>query len=173
VEASGSGNGNSQGDGERRERRTGILIGVLVTAVIALGVALAIVVAGDDSSDDDSPTTSTSATTPPPSTSPRTTVTTTPPPTTTTTTPAGPTIDQIQAKTAAQRGASQEAGRMGIGIPAPDWDARCTALGGTDRAGNWTCQVAANGGQCSGTINAVARAPGVAATRNPRIACGE
>ena len=167
--------GSGPGNGERRARRTGILIGFLVAAVIALGVALAVVVIGDDSDDDDSPTTSTSATTPPPSTAPRTTVTTTPPPTqpTTPTTPAGPTIDQIQAKSAAQRGASQEAGRMGIGIPPPEWDARCTALGGTDRSGSWTCQVAANGGQCSGTITAVARAPGVAATRNPRVACGE
>jgi cytoskeletal protein RodZ len=154
------------------ERRTGILIGFLAALVVGLGVALALVVTGDDS---DSPSTTTvtstaTPTTPGTVTSPPPTQTTTP---TTPTVPSGPTIDQVQAKAAAQRGASQEAGRMGIGIPAPDWDARCTALGGRAQAGNWTCQVASNGGQCAGTITAVARAPGVAATRNPRIACGE
>ena len=168
MEASGPENG------ERRARRTGILIGFLIAAVIGLGVGLALALTSDDSDDDDSPTTPTSATTAPPPTT-QTTVTTTPPTqtTTTTTTPSGPTINQVQAKAAAQRGASQEAQRFGIGIPPAEWDARCTATGGTVQAYNWTCQVAANGGQCSGTINAVARAPGVAQSRNPRIACGE
>jgi hypothetical protein len=156
-------------DGERRARRTGVLIGLLVALVIGLGVALALVVTGDDDSPDPSPTTPTLTTTP---TNPDTTVTE-PPPTQTTTAPAAPTIDQVQAKAAAQRGASAEAGRFGIGIPPGEWDTRCTATGGTDRAATWTCQVAANGGQCSGTITSFARAPGVAATRNPQIGCGE
>jgi hypothetical protein len=159
------------GNGERRARRTGILIGFLVAAVIGLGVALALALGGDDDNSDEPVTTPTSATTQT-TASTETTVTTTPP-TTTTTTPSGPTITQTQAKAAAQRGASAAAEHFGISIPPGDWDARCTAVGGRSDAATWSCQVAANSGQCAGPITAYARAPGVAATRDERIGCGE
>jgi cytoskeletal protein RodZ len=166
MEASGPENG------ERRARRTGILIGLLVAAVIGLGVALALVLAGDDDNKKDEPiTTPTSATTQTTQTT-DTTITTTPP-TTTTTTPSTPTISQTQAKAAAQRGASASVVKFGITIPPSDWDARCTAVGGTDQAATWGCQVAANSGQCSGSITAFARAAGVAGTRNAQVGCGE
>jgi hypothetical protein len=166
MEASGPENG------EERARRTGILIGFLVAAVIGLGVALALVLSGDDDKTTNKPvTTPTSATTETTVTT-ETTITTTPP-TTTTTTPSSPTINQTQAKSAAQRGASASVVRFGISIPPSDWDARCTAVGGTDEAATWSCQVASNSGQCAGSITAYARAPGVAGTRNPRIGCGE
>jgi hypothetical protein len=160
------------GNGERRARRTGILIGFLVAAVIGLGVGLAFALGGDDDNEDEPATTPTAATTQATITT-ETTVTTTPPPTTTTTTPSSPTITQPQAKAAAQRGASAAVVRFGITIPPNDWDARCTAVGGTDEAATWSCQVAANSGQCAGTITAYARAPGVPATRNARVGCGE
>jgi hypothetical protein len=166
MEASGPENG------ERRARRTGILIGFLVAAVIALGVGLALALSGDDDDQEKSATTPASVTTAP-TASTETTVTTTEPSTTTTTAPSVPTIDQVQAKAAAQRGASAEAVKSGITIPPADWDARCTAVGGRDQAATWSCQVASNSGQCSGSITAFARAPGVAGTRNPQIACGE
>ena len=157
-------------NGERRARRTGILIGFLIAAVIGLGVALALVLANDDDGGEGvtTPTAATRATAPT-----ETTVTATEPPTTTTTTPSAPTIDQVQAKAAAARGAAAQVERFGITIPPSGWDTRCTAAGGTDQAAVWTCQVVANGGQCSGTIVAFARAPGVAATRNPQIGCAE
>jgi hypothetical protein len=164
MEASGPENG------EQRARRTGILIGFLVAAVIGLGVALALVLS-DDEDKTEPATTPTSATTQSTATT-ETTVTTTPP-TTTTTTPSAPTIDQTQAKSAAQRGAAAEVVKFGITIAPNDWDARCTAVGGTDQAAAWSCQVAANGGQCAGAITAFARAPGVPATRGARIGCGE
>jgi hypothetical protein len=166
MEASGPENG------ERRARRTGILIGFLVAAVIGLGVALALALGSDDDGKNDKVvTTPTSATTGTTATT-ETTITTAPP-TTTTTTPSGPTINQTQAKSAARRGASASAGQSGITIPPSDWDARCTAVGGTDEAETWSCQVAANSGQCAGSITAYARAPGVPATRNPQVGCGE
>ena len=159
-------------DGERRARRTGVLIGFLAALVIALGVALAIVLSGGDSGKDKTSATTPTATTAPTTPSTETTVTTTEPPTTTTA-PDGGTIDQVQAKEAARRGASVEVTHFGISIPPQDWDARCTAAGGFDRAPVWTCQVAANGGQCSGTLFAIARPGGVPGTREPHIACGE
>jgi len=159
-------------NGEKRARNTGILIGFLVAAVIGLGVALALVLSGGDD-DKDKTTPATTPTTP--TTQPtETTVTTTPP--TTTTGPSGsttPTIDQTQAKAAAQRAAAAKAGTFGISIPPPEWDARCTAQGGTDQSASWSCQVAANGGQCSGSVTAIATAPGVAGTRNVDVGCGE
>src|SRR3954452_19551039 len=158
-------------NGERRARRTGILIGVLVAVVIGLGVALALVLTNDDDKDGGEVTTPTAATT---ATAPtQTTVTETEPQTTTTAPPSTPTIDQGQAKQAAARGASAEVRRFGITVAPSDWDTRCTAQGGTDQSATWTCQVAANGGQCSGTIVAFARAAGVAGTRNPQVGCGE
>ena len=159
-------------DGEQRARRTGVLLGVLATLVVALGIALGIVIASDDDdgSDDPDVTQATSATQ---RTQPTVTVTEPPPPTTTTTAPSEPTITQTQAKAAAARGASAEAAKGGIGLPPSEWDVRCTAAGGGADAQSWTCQAAANGGQCAGTIVAYARAPGVAATREPRIGCGE
>src|SRR3954447_22359264 len=118
MEASGPENGEN---GENRARNTGILIGFLVAAVIGLGVALALVLSGgDDDKDKTQPaTTPTSATQTTQST--ETTITTTPP-TTTTTTPSTPTIDQTQAKAAAQRGAAAAITKFGIMIPPPDWD---------------------------------------------------
>lgn len=158
-------------DGERGARTTGILIGFLAALVIALGVALAFALSdGDSGKDGGTATTPTAATAP--TTGPTETTVTTAEPTTTTAAPAGPTIDQVQAKEAAARGAAAEVVRFGITIPPSGWEARCTALGGTDQSGSWTCQVS-SGGQCSGTITAIARAPGVAVTRTPRIACGE
>ena len=160
------------GNGERRARRTGILIGLLVAAVIGLGVGLALALGGDDDNKtDESVTTPTSATTQATTTT-ETTVTTTPP-TTTTTTPSGPTINQTQAKSAVRRGASAAVVHFGISIPPGDWDARCTAVGGRSDAATWSCQVASNSGQCAGPITAYARAPGVPATRDERIGCGE
>ena len=159
------------GNGERRARRTGILIGLLVAAVIGLGVGLALALGGDDDKKDESVTTPTSATTQA-TTATEKTVTTTPPPTTTTT-PSGATITQTQAKSAAQRGASAAVVHFGISIPPGDWDARCTAVGGRSDAATWSCQVASNSGQCAGPITAFARAPGVPATRDERIGCGE
>jgi hypothetical protein len=156
-------------DGERRTRRTGILIGFLAAAVLALGVALAVVLANDD--DGGSPTTPTAATRT--ETVPTTVTTTAPPTVTTTTTPSSPTINQVQAKSAAARGAAAEVQRAGITIPPGDWDVRCTASGGGTQASTWSCQVSGNGGQCQGTITSFARAPGVAGTRDPEIGCGE
>jgi hypothetical protein len=167
VEASGP---QSPDDGERR---TGVLLGVLATLVLGGGIALGIVLASDDDGGSDGPavTATAPATTAAPTT---TTVTTTEPaPPTTATQPAPATITQEQAKAAAARGASEEAAKGGIGIPPSDWDVRCTAAGGGPRAVKWTCQAAANSGQCSGTIVAYARAPDVAATTDPRIGCGE
>jgi len=164
--------GSGPENGEKRARRTGILIGFLVAAVIGLGVGLAFALSGDDDGKDEPVTTPTSATTGTTVTT-ETTVTTTPPTTTTTTTPSGPTITQVQAKAAAQRGASAAVVKFGITIPPSDWDARCTAVGGTDQAATWSCQVASNGGQCSGSITAFARAPGVAGTRDAQVGCGE
>jgi hypothetical protein len=169
MEASGPDNGN----GEKRARNTGILIGVLVAAVIGLGVALALVLAGGDD-DKDKTESATTPTTPTTQTtqSTETTITTTPP-TTTTTTPPEATITQVQAKAAAQRAAAAKAGTFGISIPPPEWDARCTAAGGTDQSASWSCQVAANGGQCAGSVTAFARAPGVPGVRNVNVGCGE
>jgi hypothetical protein len=166
MEASGPDNG------EKRARNTGILIGVLVAAVVGLGVALALVLAGGDD-DKDKTQPATTPTLPTQTTQPTDTTVTTTPPTTTTTPPSTPTIDQTQAKAAAQRGAAAAVTRFGISIPPPDWDARCTAAGGTDQAATWSCQVASNGGQCSGSITAFATAAGVAATRNAQVGCGE
>jgi hypothetical protein len=155
------------GNGERRERRTGILLGVLGTLVLALAIGLGILLASNSDSGSDGTTATAQATT-------TTAVTTTEPaPPTTATAPAAPTITQEQAKAAAAQGASAEAAKGGIGIPPSDWDVRCTAAAGGPRAVKWTCQAAANGGQCSGTIVAYARAPDVAATSDPRIGCGE
>jgi hypothetical protein len=157
-------------DGERRSRRTGILIGFLAAAVLALGVALAVVLANDDD-DGGSPTMPTAATRT--ETVPTTVTTTAPPTVTTTTTPSSPTINQVQAKSAAARGAAAEVQRAGITIPPGDWDVRCTASGGGTQASTWSCQVSGNGGQCQGTITSFARAPGVAGTRDREIGCGE
>jgi len=157
-------------NGERRARRTGVVLGVLATLVLALGVGLGLVLASDDDGSDDPTVTAPTATAQPT----QATVTVTQPPApTATTAPGPPTITQPQAKAAAARAASAEAEKGGIGIPPRDWDVRCTALSGAPDAGTWTCQAAANGGQCSGTVVVYARAPGVAATRDPRIGCGE
>jgi hypothetical protein len=160
---------------DKGERRRLVLLGFLGALVLGLGVALAIVLASNSGPDKAvvTGTTPTTATTAPPT---QTTVTTTEPPTVTTSTtvvPTEPTIDQSQAKAAAARGASAEAAKGGIHIPPSGWDARCTAGGGGPTATRWTCQAAANGGQCAGTIVAYARAPGVGATTDPRIGCGE
>jgi hypothetical protein len=156
------------GNGERGDRRTVILLSVLGVLVLALGVGGGILLASNSDGDsDDTTATATAQTT-------TTTVTATEPaPPTTTTAPAEPTITQEQAKAAAAQGASAEAAKGGIGLPPSEWDVRCTAAGGGPRAVKWTCQATANGGQCSGTIVAYARAPDVAATADPRIGCGE
>jgi hypothetical protein len=159
---------NGSEDGERRERRTGVVLGVLATLVLGLGIALGVVLTSDDGggSDDPDVTAATSAT--------QATVTVTEPPgQTTATTPAEPTITQQQAKAAAARAASEEAAKGGITIPPGDWDVRCTALAGAPSASRWTCQAASSGGQCSGTVVAFASRPGVALTAEPRIVCGE
>ena len=161
-----------------RERRLGFLIGFLVAVVLALGVLAAVLLTRDDNgrSAATTPTASTTATTTPPATTatqpttPPTTTTATP---TTPTTPAVPTISQGQAKAAASAAASRLASQAGIHIPASQFDARCTGAGGGSQAATWTCDVASSGGQCSGPVTVYAAQPGVAATRNPRVACGE
>ena len=69
--------------------------------------------------------------------------------------------------------ASDGAAQGGISIPPSDWDVRCTAVGGTSDAATWNCQATSSSGQCSGSIVAYATAPGVAATKDDQIACGE
>jgi hypothetical protein len=144
------------------------VIGFLAAAVIGLGVALALVLADEDDGQPPAPTTAATAapptvtvTTPPPGTTP------TPPP------PEAPTIGQPEAKQAAAEGASRNARRSGIAIPPADWDVRCTAVGGRGQAQVWRCEVASSSGQCAGSIVAYAVRPGVAATRDPEIACAE
>jgi hypothetical protein len=151
--------------------RTRVVIGILAAVVIGLGVALAVVVASDDDSDEATVTQPPTQTVTSPVTTPEPTTTTEP--TTTSTRPAVPTISQERAKDAARAGASRAVQRFGISIPADDWDARCTAVGGRAQAAVWRCQVAANRGQCAGTITAYATAPGEAGTRDDRIGCGE
>jgi hypothetical protein len=138
-----------------------------VAAVVGLAVALVLVLVDDD---DESPAPATATT----GTSPRAT-TTQPAPTLPTVPepPANPTIGQPEAKQAAAEGASRNVRRFGIGIPSADWDTRCTAVGGRAQAEVWRCQVASTSGQCAGSIVAYASRPGVAATREPEIACGE
>jgi hypothetical protein len=149
-------------------RRTGILIGFLAAAVLGLGVALAFALSDDDEEGPTTPTTVTRTETVP------TTVTTSEPASPTTpTTPSQPTIDQTQAKAAAARGAAAHVERFGITIPPGQWETRCTGRGGGTQASTWSCQASGNGGQCQGTITAFTRAPGVAATRDPEISCGE
>jgi hypothetical protein len=167
--------GSGPENGGRRERRTGIALGFLGALVLGLGVALAIVLSSDSGSDKPvvSATTATTASVATTATTqPTQTTVTAPQPTTPTVTPTEPTLDQAQAKAAAARGASAEAAKGGIHIPPSGWDTRCTAGGGGPTATRWTCQAAANGGQCSGTIVAYARTPGVGATTDPRIRCG-
>lgn len=168
-------------DEPARERRTGFLIGFLVAVVLALGVLAAVLLTRGDNgrSADTTPTAPTTATTP---THPATTATqpTTPPTTTTAptapttpTAPGVPTISQVQAKSAAAAAASRLASRAGISIPASQFDAHCTGAGGGSAAATWSCEVTSSSGQCSGPVTVYAVRPGVAATRNPRIACGE
>ncbi|MDX6650270.1 MAG: hypothetical protein QOJ97_2221 [Solirubrobacteraceae bacterium] len=165
--------GSGPDDGERRRL---VLLGFLGALVLGLGAALAIVLASDSSPDKPVVTAPTATTASVPTTATaqttQTTVTTTEP-TTTTVTPTEPMIDQAQAKAAAARGASAEAAKGGIHIPPSGWDTRCTAAGGWPTATRWTCQAAANGGQCAGTIVAYARTPGVGETTDPRIGCRE
>jgi hypothetical protein len=108
-------------------------------------------------------------------TTPAATVTATEPTPPTTATAESPqaALTQGQAKDAARAGASRAVARFGITIPAGDWDARCTAVGGAARAAVWRCQVTANSGQCAGPLTAYASAPGEAAIRDEQIACGE
>lgn len=115
-------------------------------------------------------TPSQSTATSPPTTSTAATAPTTP----STPTPTGaapPTITQVQAKSAARSAAVRAAARAGLAIPAGQWDSRCTAVGGRDRATTWRCQVASLSGQCSGTVTAYAVARGVAGARDVRVAC--
>jgi hypothetical protein len=159
-------------NGEQRARRTGVVLGVLATLVLALGIVLGVVIASDDDGGSDEPDV-TAATSSTRATQPTVTVTEPPARTTTATAPSEPTITQVQAKAAAARAATEEAAKGGVSIPPSDWDARCTALAGRPDASSWTCQVASSSGQCSGTIGVYARTPGDAATRDPRIGCGE
>src|SRR5436305_10286459 len=102
-------------------------------------------------------------------TTPSTPTTTTPTVTTSTqTSPPAATISQVQAKADARAAASQGSNRQ---ISPDQWDARCTAVGGRDRADTWRCQVASVSGQCSGTLTAYASAPGVARAREVQVAC--
>jgi hypothetical protein len=168
--------GSEPQDDGRRERRTGIALGFLGALVLGLGIALAIMLANNSSPDKPVVTapSATTASVPTTATGQRTqTTVTAPEPTTPTVTPAEPMIDQAQAKAAAARGASAEAAKGGIHIPPSGWDTRCTAAGGWPTATRWTCQAAANGGQCAGTIVAYARTPGVGETTDPRIGCRE
>jgi hypothetical protein len=154
--------------GQGSDRRTGILIGFLSALAIGLAAALVVVLVDDDGEEPSRPATATTATAP--------TVTTTEPSPTATTVPEPPanaTIGQPEAKQAAAEGASRNVRRSGIDIPPGDWDTRCTAVGGRAQAEVWRCQVASSSGQCAGSIVAYAARPGVAATREPDIACGE
>jgi hypothetical protein len=136
--------------------------------------ALAVAGCGGDGSGSTTPTTSAPTTqTSAPSTSTATAPTQTVQTNPTRTGNAGATITQVQAKTAARRAAGREAARGGIHVPPGQWDAKCTAVGGRDRSSTWRCQVASLGGQCNGTLTAYAAAPGVAATRQVNVACGE
>jgi hypothetical protein len=152
---------------EPSRRRARLVIAALAVLAAALAIALVVVLISDGGEDSDDADVTATPTAPPTVTAPEPPTTTAPPP------PTEATITQVQAKEAAAQAASEEAGRGGIGIPASDWDVRCTAAGGGPRAVRWTCQVASSSGQCSGTIVAYARAPDVAATTDPRVGCGE
>jgi hypothetical protein len=138
-----------------------------LSCALLAGAALAFGGCGGDSSGTASstptanPTQSTPATTPPTATTP------------TQTAASSATVSQVEAKTTVRQAASREASRGGIDLPADQWDARCTAVGGTDRSSTWRCQVSSLGGQCSGTVTAYAASPDVARTRDVQVACGE
>jgi hypothetical protein len=147
--------------------RTGTLI---ACGCATLALALAGCGGGSSSSHVSTPTATT-----PPSTStaaPASTATaTTPTATTTQTSPAPATISQVEAKAAARVAASQGVVRASTSLPPGQWDAHCTATGGRDRAGTWSCQVTSLNGQCSGSLTAYAAARDVARARNVQVAC--
>ena len=142
--------------------RTGSLI---ACGCAALALALGGCGGGGGSSAGVSGPTATTPASTPTATTPTTPTTTT---TTTQTSPPAATISQVQAKAAARAAASQGSNRQ---ISPDQWDARCTAVGGRDRADTWRCQVASASGQCSGTLTAYASAPGVARAREVQVAC--
>ena len=143
-------------------------IDALRCALLA-GAALAFGGCGGDSSGTASSTPTASPTQSTPASTPPTATATTP----TQTAATSATITQVEAKTTVRQAASREASRGGIDLPADQWDARCTAVGGTDRSSTWRCQVSSLGGQCSGTVTAYAASPDVARTRDVQVACGE
>jgi hypothetical protein len=90
---------------------------------------------------------------------------------TTTTQEQPPGISQQDAQTAAQNEASNTAESSGISLAPDDFEARCTAEGGTETSDVWNCQVTSTNGQCSGTITVVQQ-QGIS-TRDNEISCGE
>src|SRR5947208_12286429 len=146
--------------------RTGFLI---ACGCAALALALGGCGGGGGSSAGGSGPTATTPSSTPTATTPSTPTSTTPTVTTTTqTSPPAATISQVQAKAAARAAAFQGSNRH---VSPDQWDARCTAVGGRDRADTWRCQVASVSGQCSGTLTAYASAPGVARAREVQVAC--
>jgi hypothetical protein len=146
-------------------RRGALICGLLACAALAWGGC-----GGDSGTVSSTPTpvpTQSTATTSP-------STATAAPPTATATTPAtgGATITQIEAKAASRNAASREAAKGGVSLGPDQWDARCTAVGGRDRAATWRCQVASLGGRCTGTLTAHAAASDVAEVRDVQVACG-
>jgi hypothetical protein len=142
-------------------RIAGLSCGLLACAALGLGGC-----GGDSATVSTTPTATTQSR---PATTPSTATATTP----TQTGARSATITQVEAKAAVRQAASRQASRGGIDQPPDQWDARCTAVGGGDRAGTWRCQASSLGGQCSGALTASAAAPDVARTRDVRVACGE
>jgi hypothetical protein len=141
-----------------------------VAAAGALALCAALTACGGGS------TTSSSTPAPPPTQSTATTPTATTPtattPTATTPTGATPaTITQVEPKAAARAAATSAARRQNFDVLPREWDARCTAVGGRDRAATWRCQVASVGGQCAGSVTAYAAGPGLARTRQVDVTC--
>ncbi len=151
------GTGDDGGGGSR----TAVVIGALVAAVAGVVVAVLLIGGGDDK---------TKTVT---STGPTTTVTTTTTQETTDTTTTTPGITQAAAASAAESAASNTASQGGIDIPPSDFDARCTAQGGTSTSSTWNCDVTSSSGQCSGLVVVEATADGGTAIQENQIGCGE
>jgi len=104
------------------------------------------------------------------------TVTVTSQPTATATTPTdAPTgaVSAEAAKSAAQAAASETAFEAGISITPDDIDAQCTPQGGAATSDRWSCDVASQSGQCTGTLSVVAADQGETAIENNGVSCGE
>jgi hypothetical protein len=128
--------------------------------------ALAVAGCGGDDSGSTTPTAAPTTQTAAP-----TTATATTPTTPTQTGIAGATITQVQAKAAARRAASAEAQRAGHDLPSSQWDVKCTAVGGRDRARTWHCQTVSLDGKCGGSVTVSATGPGVAGASYVSVAC--